>query len=136
MSSVYPDKKNTVIIDKSRYYYLLKKISSQNIRNNIEEQFMKKYNDLIPGVSKLLLSRHNYAQLLDYENYYKLMSNKTTEDTENLKIMLHDLNEKLDTQLKITFELLMKKHNNNHKKNYKCYGRVDTNSNNNPVIDS
>ena len=112
VSSVYPDKKNTVIIDKTRYYYLLKKISQQDIRNNIEEQFMKKYNDLIPGVSKLILTRHSYAQLLDYENYYKLMSNKTTDDTENLKIMLNDLNEKLDTQLKLTFDLLIKKYNN------------------------
>jgi hypothetical protein len=115
MSSVYPDKKNTIVIDKSRYYYLLKKISSQDIRNHIEEQFMKKYNDLIPGVTKLILSRHTYAQLLESENFYKFMSNKTSEDTENLKIMLNDLNEKIDIQLKNTFDILMKKYNNNNK---------------------
>ena len=113
VSSVYPDKKNTITIDKSRYYYLLKKITSHEIRNHIEEQFMKKYNDLIPGVSKLILLRYNYAQLLESENYYKLMSNKTTKDTDNLKIMLNDLNDKLDTQLKITFEMLINKQNNN-----------------------
>ena len=33
----------------------------------------------------------------------------------NLKIMLNDLNEKLDTQLKLTFDLLIKKYNNNQK---------------------
>ena len=115
VSSVYPDRKNIIVIDKSRYYYLLKKISSVDIRNHIEEQFMKKYNDLLPSINRLLLCRYNYAQLLSYNNYYHFMSNKNTEDTENLKIMLNDLNEKIDGQLKNTLEILIKKFNNNNK---------------------
>lgn len=115
VSSVYPDKKNTVVIDKSRYYYLLKKISLPEIRNNIEEQFMQKYCDLIPAITKLILSRYNYAVLLDQDNYYSFVSNKTPEDTDNLQTMLNDLNDKLDSQLKPTLELLKNKYNNNNK---------------------
>ena len=36
MSSVYPDKKNNIYIDKARYYYLIKKISDKNTRIYIE----------------------------------------------------------------------------------------------------
>jgi len=115
VSSVYPDKKNNILIDKSRYYYLLKKIADKNVRNNLEHQFMKKYNDILPSVTKLVLLRYNYAKNLGYSSFYQFSSNKSEQDTENLKIMLNDLNDKLDTQLKSTLELLINKYNNKNK---------------------
>jgi Zn-dependent oligopeptidase len=99
VSSVYPDKKNSINIDKTKYYYLVKKISDKNVRNYLEREFMNRYNDLLPAISKLISSRNMYANLLGYDTFYRFSSNKSDEDTENLKIMLKDLNDKLDFQL-------------------------------------
>ena len=112
VSSIYPDRKNTVVIDKSRYYYLLKKISEKKIRDGLENQFMRKYNDILPAISKLIISRDIYANLLEQQNYYSLVSLKTEDDTENIKVMLKDLNDKIDIQIKDIFNNLKKFSNN------------------------
>ena len=108
MSSVYPTKQNMINIDKNKYYYLVKKISDRNVRLYLEKQYMKRYNELLPAITKLVLSRNFYAELLGYDSYYRFCSNKTDEDTENLKIMLKDLNEKLDFQLVSTLDTIKK----------------------------
>ena len=106
VSSVYPDKQNHIYIDKSKYYYLVKKISDKNIRSYLEKEYMKRYNELLPAISKLISSRKVYAENIGYDSFYRFCSNKTDEDTENLKIMLKDLNEKLDFQLKGSLETI------------------------------
>ncbi len=106
VSSVYPDKQNHIYIDKSKYYYLVKKISDKNIRSYLEKEYMKRYNELLPAISKLISSRKVYAEYIGYDSFYRFCSNKTDEDTENLKIMLKDLNEKLDFQLKGSLETI------------------------------
>lgn len=108
MSNFYPIKKNNIIIDKNKYYYLVKKISDRNVRLYLEKQYMKRYNELLPAITKLVISRNIYAELLGYDSYYRLSSNKTDEDTDNLKIMLKDLNEKLDFQLVHTLDTIKK----------------------------
>lgn len=108
MSSVYPTKQNMINIDKNKYYYLVKKISDRNVRIYLEKQYMKRYNELLPAITKLVLSRNIYAELLGYDSYYRFCTNKTDEDTENLKIMLKDLNEKLDFQLVSTLDYIKK----------------------------
>ena len=67
---------------------------------------MKRYNELLPAISKLISSRKVYAEYIGYDSFYRFCSNKTDEDTENLKIMLKDLNEKLDFQLKGSLETI------------------------------
>ena len=104
VSSVYPNKQNSIYIDKSKYYYLVKKISDKNVRNYLEKEYMNRYNELIPAISKLIGSRNIYSNLLGFESFYKFTSKKTDDDTENLKHMLKDLNEKLDFQLGTTID--------------------------------
>ena len=106
VSSVYPNKQNIILIDKNKYYYLVKKISDRNVRIHLEKQYMKRYNELLPAISKLIISRDLYAKLLGYDSFYRFTSNKSDEDTDNLKIMLKDLNDKLDFQLKSTFNTI------------------------------
>jgi hypothetical protein len=114
MSSVYPNKQNMIYIDKNKYYYLVKKISDRNVRLYLEKQYMKRYNELLPAIIKLIISRKIYGELLGYESYYKFASNKTDEDTENLKIMLKDLNEKLDFKLASIVDTIKKLSNINN----------------------
>jgi len=115
VSSVYPSKQNLIYIDKNKYYYLVKKISDRNVRLYLEKQYMKRYNELLPAISKLIISRNIYAELLGYNSFYKFCSNKTDEDTENLKVMLKDLNEKLDFQLASTLNTIKNLSNINEK---------------------
>ncbi len=115
VSSVYPNKQNLIYIDKNKYYYLVKKISERNVRTYLEKQYMERYNQLLPAITKLIISRNIYADLLGYDSFYKFCSNKTDEDTENLKVMLKDLNEKLDFQLVSTLDTIKKLTNINDK---------------------
>ncbi len=115
VSSVYPNKQNLIYIDKNKYYYLVKKISERNVRTYLEKQYMERYNQLLPAITKLIISRNIYSELLGYDSFYKFCSNKTDEDTENLKVMLKDLNEKLDFQLVSTLDTIKKLTNINDK---------------------
>ncbi len=115
VSSVYPNKQNLIYIDKNKYYYLVKKISERNVRTYLEKQYMQRYNELLPAITKLIISRNIYSELLGYDSFYKFCSNKTDEDTENLKVMLKDLNEKLDFQLVSTLDTIKKLTNINDK---------------------
>jgi len=99
MTEVYPDKKNLIYIDRARYYYLLKKISDVNIRNYIENEYMHRYNKIYEALNKLIQSRKLYSKLLGYESFYEFVSNKNEEETENIKIMLRDLNDNIDIKL-------------------------------------
>jgi len=99
MTEVYPDKKNNIYIDKNRYYYLIKKISDVNIRNYIENEYIQRYSKLMTALDRLLISRKLYSKLLGYESFYEFVSNKNEEETENIKVMLQDLNENIDLQL-------------------------------------
>jgi Zn-dependent oligopeptidase len=99
MTEVYPDKKNNIYIDKNRYYYLIKKISDVNIRNYIENEYIQRYSKLMTALDRLLISRKLYSKLLGYESFYEFVSNKSEEETENIKVMLQDLNDNIDSQL-------------------------------------
>ena len=115
VSSIYPTKENLIYIDKNKYYYLVKKISDRNVRLYLEKQYMRRYNELLPAISKLIISRNIYSNLLGYNSFYKFCSNKTDEDTENLKVMLKDLNEKLDFKIESTLDTIKKLANINEK---------------------
>lgn len=99
MTEVYPDKKNMIYIDKARYYYLIKKISDVNIRKYIESEYVKRYSRLSGALEKLILSRKLYSKLLGYDSFYEFVSNKNEEETENIKVMLKDLNDNIDLKL-------------------------------------
>ena len=106
MSSVYPDKQNKIIIDKSKYYYLIKNISDRKIRIHLENSYMKRYIDILPAISKLIISRNAYAKLLDSESYYAFISSKSKELTENFRMMIRDLNAKIDIPLSLTIKTI------------------------------
>lgn len=99
MTEVYPDKKNMIYIDKARYYYLIKKISDVNVRNYIENEYVQRYSKLSGALEKLILSRRIYSKLLGYDSFYEFVSNKNEEETENIKVMLRDLNDNIDLKL-------------------------------------
>ena len=96
MSSVYSDTNNTIQINKKTFYYLMKKLRDKNLRSELEEQYNKKYTNLLPLIGKLLLLRNTYAKELNYDNYYELCSEKTSDETTELQNLISDLNDKLD----------------------------------------
>ncbi len=93
MSSVYPDKQNNIIVDKKRYYYLIKKINNMQIRKTLEYQYMKRYTDILPVIGKLIILRSVYSKHLGFDTYYEMSSLKSLEETENIKSLIFDLNE-------------------------------------------
>lgn len=96
MSSVYPDKQNNIIVDKKRYYYLIKKINNIQIRKTLESQYMKRYADILPVIGKLIILRSVYSKHLGFDTYYEMSSLKSEEETNNIKTLIYDLNENLD----------------------------------------
>ena len=114
MSSVYPDDNNIIIVNKKKYYYLLKKLNDKAIITELENQFMKKYVDILPLIGKLLILRNIYANNLGFNNYYLLCSEKTEEETEDIQQLITDLNSKLDNSFnKIITELKQVLHTTN-----------------------
>jgi len=108
MSSVYPDDNNIILLNKQRYYFLLKKISDPKIRKELEEKFMKKYISILPLIGKLIILREAYARNMGFTSYYYLTSEKTQEETENIQNLISDLNIKLDIPLKNIFKEFQK----------------------------
>lgn len=106
MSTVYPDKNDSIQINKKTFYYLIKKLKDKNIRKEVEDQYNKKYIDMLPLIGKLLLLRNVYAKSLNFNNYYEFCSEKTNEETDELQNLITDLNDKLDSSFgKIIKEL-------------------------------
>lgn len=106
MSSVYPDKNDFIQINKKTFCYLIKKLKDKNIRKELEDQYNKKYIDILPLIGKLLLLRSIYAKSLNFNNYYEFCSEKTNEETDELQNLISDLNDKLDNSFgKIVTEL-------------------------------
>jgi hypothetical protein len=103
MSSVYPDENDTILLNKQRYYYLLKKISDQKVKNELEKTFMKSYTTILPLIGKLIILRDTYAKYMNSESYYYNISEKTVEETENIHQLITDLNNKLDIPLRGIF---------------------------------
>ena len=108
MSSVYPDDNDIILLNKQRYYYLLKKVSDPKIRKELEEKFMKIYISILPLIGKLIILRGAYAQHMGYPSYYYLTSEKTEEETDNIQHLITDLNDKLDIPLKNIFKEFQK----------------------------
>jgi Zn-dependent oligopeptidase len=101
MSSVYPDNENNIFLTKNKYYYLLKKINDKKLRNEIEEKFMKKFINILPLIGKLLILRDAYAKNIGYNTFYELISNKTPEETDNINILIKDLNIKINDSFNV-----------------------------------
>ena len=91
---------DSLIITKNTFYYLIKKIANSNIRSNIEQTYVKHSNNILPMLAKIIILRHMYANLLDCDNYSDVINNKDKTETENIKLLLTDLNQKLDYELK------------------------------------
>jgi Zn-dependent oligopeptidase len=100
MSAMQPNKKSNMIIDKSRYYYLIKHIKNPTIRDSLETKYLQKYNDVIPNICKILILRHIYANLLKKSSYYQLQNNRSTEENVNIQNMINDINLKLDDKFR------------------------------------
>jgi Zn-dependent oligopeptidase len=100
MSVVQPDSKNNIIVDRNKYYYLLKHIKHPNIRDNLENKFIKKYIEIIPNICRLLILRNIYAKSLNFRSYYHLLNNRTSEENDNIKQMINDINQKVDSKFR------------------------------------
>lgn len=111
MSTVYNDL-NNVRINKKIYYYLLKKISDKKLRNDISDKFMKKFINILPLAGKLIILRDAYAKNLGNNNFYELISGKSTEETNNIHELIKDLNSQIDEKFNIIVFGL--KSNNNY----------------------
>jgi Zn-dependent oligopeptidase len=104
MSAVQPDKKNNMIIDKSRFYYLIKHIKNPSIRDTLESKYLQKYNDVIPNICKILILRHIYSNQLNYPSYYYLQNNRSNDENDNIKNMINDLNLKIDNKFRTVIQ--------------------------------
>ena len=109
MSSVYPDNLNMVLLNKYKYYYLIKRVNKNELRTSLEHQYNNRFNEALPSISKLIILRDIYAKELDITNYYSVISGKTEEDLEIVRMMLYDLNNLLNKKFRnIIIELKSK----------------------------
>lgn len=99
MSSVYPDNNDLIYINKKKYHYLLKKISDNKIRSELENIYIKNHIAILPLLGKLIILRDVYAKHMGFNNYYEFISEKNVEETENIQQLITDLNDKLDKPL-------------------------------------
>ena len=100
MSIVKPDNKNNIVVDRNKYYYLIKHIKNPNIRDNLETKYIKKYFEVIPNICKLIILRSIYAKSLNFRSYYHLQNNRSQEENDNIKHMINDINNKIDNKFR------------------------------------
>lgn len=91
---------NKIKIDRNSFYYLIKRIENPNTRQIIENEYLKKMNGCISLLPELIITRKKYATLLNKESYFELVTDKNSDDSEEIKKLLVDFNEKLDNGLK------------------------------------
>jgi Zn-dependent oligopeptidase len=105
LSSVNPDGE-TIVINKSTFYYLIKRVSDCKLRSEIENAYMLRTNNILPYLSKMLILRDIYAKTLNRANYSQLINSKNTTESENIKLLITDLNIKLDNEVKKNLEFV------------------------------
>lgn len=107
ISSVNPDGE-TVAINKNTFYYLIKRVADSKLRSEIENAYMLRTNNMLPYISKILILRNMYARILNRVNYTQLINSKSTAESENIKLLIADLNVKLDGEVKKDLEFVKK----------------------------
>jgi len=113
MSTVYPDDNNVIYVNKKKYLYLIKKISDNKIKSDLENLYMNRFNQILPLIGKVLILRDSYSKYMGYQNYYEMNSEKTVEETEIIQQLITDLNAKLN----IPLENILKQFHQISKKN-------------------
>ncbi len=103
-----------LVININSFYYLIKRISNNELRTEIENVFMKNTNKILQIIAKLLILRKMYANALKKKTYISLIDQKSTNETENITLLISDLSNKLDEDMENVFDIvknIVKKNN-------------------------
>jgi Zn-dependent oligopeptidase len=81
------------------YKKIIEKIKSKKERTKIENIYYSNANLCIDKLANLLIERHNFAKSLDYENFFQYKKQKNINNTKQLKNLICDLSNVLDTRM-------------------------------------
>jgi hypothetical protein len=118
IKNYFPELKNknlSLNLDTNTYIFLQKKIKNRNARCNLAKLYLKKTNLCINEFSKLLIKRHEYANILGYKNFYEYKKKNVT-DTEELKNLIADLSNKVELRAKKEIDRLLRELNKDNNK--------------------
>ncbi|QKF93687.1 peptidase M3A/M3B [Fadolivirus algeromassiliense] len=104
--------KYKITLSKQNYNILTKYVSNPDVRQQIENLYITRFDDIIEHFCKLLVLRDKYSKILGYDNYsdYKAYT-QMTKHSDNIKNFLTEVLSKLDFRYKREMDTILKIHN-------------------------
>ena len=103
---------DVITINKNNFYYLMKHTNDRLIRKDIETQYFKHINNIVPLAAKIIILRNMYSKLLKKPTYVEYIGNKTVEEIDSIKMLISDLNNKIDDVLRDNLEIVKTENGN------------------------
>ena len=119
------DDKVIVHLTQLNYYELLDTIDDSNVLYQIENQYMARTNNILGDFSKLTMARQILAEETNHETYFKYINKGKSDNSETIKDFLNELNNKLDTKIKIDMSRIYQKYLIDNKDKIKNSGNND-----------
>lgn len=94
------DKSNNLMINRSIYFYLQRKIRDSKIRTYIEKKYMSKSLLCFNEFANLLALRHKFALALDYDNFFQYKRQQHGAESNDITYLITDLMTKIDDRTK------------------------------------
>ena len=107
---------NKILLTRTNYYYLQKKIKNPEVRNEIEKVYFKNNDEMLNNLAKIILCRHGIALNMSsktkiYKNYFEYKQRDNSENSTDIKKLitnlLHGIDNKITTEISIIKEELL-----------------------------
>ena len=84
------------ILSRQSYYILQRNMTNAETRLLIEKTYFQKSEKCFDLLEKLIIERYKYAKILGYSSFFDLVKQKTLGDSENIKLLINSLLEKIE----------------------------------------
>jgi len=85
-----------VKLDHSNYFYLLNNINDSKKRKKIEDIYNSNLKNCIEEISKILILRYKYSNLLGYNSYFNYINDTNNDNSEVIKSFINNLLNKIN----------------------------------------
>jgi len=85
-------------LDRTSYCFLQRKTNSWKIRTNIEKTYIANSVESLNDLGKIVILRAEYAKSIGFSNYFELVRHKTAGNSEDIKLLIVNLVNKIDTR--------------------------------------
>lgn len=97
-----------VPLTENNYHELLKLINNIDVRYQIETQYNSRTKHTLNDLAKIILLRDNLSKQAGFQTYYSYISRGKHDNTESIKNLISELNDKINTKTREEVEKVFK----------------------------